>query len=47
MEGETGGLTKLFPWLLGVAQIQTVGGGGLGKRNLFKAGGNIVCVYCI
>ena len=37
--------TILFSWLLGVLQIQTVGGGGLGQRALFKAGGNIVCVY--
>ena len=47
MEGETGGLTILFSWLLGVPQIQTVGGGGLGQRALFKAGRNIVCVYCM
>ena len=47
MEGETGGLTIPFSWLLGVPQIQTIGGGGLGQRALFKSSGNIVCVYCM
>ena len=36
MEGETGGLTILFSWFLGVPQIQTVGGGELGQRALIK-----------
>ena len=45
MQGEPGGLTKLFSWLLEVPQIQAVDGGGLGQRALFKAVGNIVFVY--